>query len=269
MANTRAEDAEKQTPQEPMPSSKQKTPEPTNQEQEAPATVTKPEAEGEALPEGTKERTTQQFEKLQKQLQEERKQRMELETLVSSGKQTPDPKGNEFYDPGTGMVDAGKLKQNIDLAQQTAQRAEAAVKNQQQMDERRQEVDAHEAYPQLNPDADPKTFNGDFYRKTRAVLTDSMVYPEQYGGRKLTLKEAADMVGGNTPKAVADAKELGAKEAVESLTPKEQASLEATGRSDRRGDLNSNLEDLQTRSRKGDLEAIVQRLKTSSSVAKG
>ena len=77
------------------------------------------------------------------------------------------------------------------------------------------------------------------------------------------------MVRGISSEAAEEAEKKGAKKAVEDLTPKEQASLEATGRSDQRSETVSSLEDLRQRSRRGDLEAVVERLKNIPPVGKG
>lgn len=68
---------------------------------------------------------------------------------------------------------------------------------------------------------------------------------------------------------VEQAKKEAASEAVEQLTPKEQASLEAAGNPGRRSQANSNLPDLQQRTRKGDLEAVMERIKNISAVGRG
>ena len=60
-----------------------------------------------------------------------------------------------------------------------------------------------------------------------------------------------------------------AAETIEKLSPKEQASLEATGSPGRRNQADDTLPDLQSKTRKGDLDAVMARLKAIPSVGKG
>ena len=87
-----------------------------------------------------------------------------------------------------------------------------------------------------------------------------MVNPQDYNNKQLSYKEAADLAKGVSSKVIAEAEKVGATKAIEGLTPKEQASLEATGRSDRRTEV-SDLDTLKQNTRRGDLGSIVERLK--------
>jgi DNA repair exonuclease SbcCD ATPase subunit len=251
-----------------MPSSQQKTTEPKAAEATVPSKSEVPAqpAEGDVqLPEGVSERTTEQFDKLKAQNQE-LKQQLESqkgspdEPILGAVQQPttplPEPQSvvDSFYNAETGEVDIQalrsfeqdlvKTKQELGSLKQTFQNERDAV----------QEEAAYEAHPDL------KT-NKDLRRKARAVYVDSMINPQDYGNKIISLKEATDLVKTSSDKAVEAAEKAGAQQALESLTPKEQAALEATGRSDKRQLTAEELEDLRRRTREGDPEAIMQRLK--------
>ena len=135
-----------------------------------------------------------------------------------------------------------------------------ALKTVQQKEAERQEQEAYATYPELNPNS--KNVDKGFFRKTRAVLMDSIINPQDYGGKPLTLKQAADFVKKPEAAAAAQGEQAGVQKALSQLTPKEQASLEATGRSDRRSQTLPT-ENLAERSREGDVNAVVERLKRS------
>ncbi len=103
-----------------------------------------------------------------------------------------------FRDPITGdeMIDREKLTKNLSAIQQEAMQArEMAMQAQQQakaQEKDRQEREAFTQYPELNPRS--QKYDGDFNKKTRAFLTDSMLNPEDYGGRSMSFREAADLV---------------------------------------------------------------------------
>ena len=168
---------------------------------------------------------------------------------------------NSYVDPN-GNIDINGLNNAIYSAQQRAANAEQTV---QRWIEDQQTQEAHKAHPELNPNADK--FDPVLHKKTRALLMDSMLNPGDYNGRALTYKQAADLAKGVTLQAIADAEKVGAQKAIENLTPKEQASLEATGRSDRRTQVDS-FESLRVRTRKGDKTAIMERLKNIPEVGR-
>ncbi len=254
--------AEDRTQQEQMPSSEQK---PVSQGGTASAAAAKQEPEtakspGDklALPDGVRERTREQFEKLKAQ---NREMKQMLEQFLAGAKQPqPTTQGGEveqFIDPATGEVDVASLNKAFAEAKQ---KADLALKTIQQKEAERQEQEAYATYPELNPNSEK--VNKEFFRKTRAVLMDSIINPQDYGGKPLTLKQAADFVKKPEQAAAAQGEQAGVQKALSQLTPKEQASLEATGRSDRRGEtLPSG--DLAEKSREGDLAAVVERLKRS------
>ena len=253
---------ETQTQEEAMPTSEQQTT--PEMEEAAPQQEVSEPAIGTGdldLPESAKERTAQQFAKLQEQLRSERARRVKAETNFGYSNQDQESKGlDQYVDPITGTVDVNGLNKVISDTDRRAKRAEEAIGRFERSAQEQQEREALATHPELDPSS--KDYREDLYASSRAILMDSMVYPESYGGKTLTLKEAADRAKSLVGSAVKQAKEEGAKEARENLTPKEQASLEATGRSDRRTQLSNDIEILRQQSRRGDLNSIVERMRS-------
>ncbi len=244
----------------PMPSEEQKTPETQEIQQDASQEGSVETKSEEGLPEEVKDRTKKEFEKLQRQLREERSARERLESQFQS-LQPKEPVLPPVYDPNTGLLDEEALSQRDRLTQealQRAARAEEAVSNYEKVQEERE---MFSAYPELDPNMDK--FDEELSHQVAAIKLHSMVSPEAYGGKQLSGKEAADFLAKRGQKALEAVKQQGAKEAIEQLSPKEQAALEATGSSGRRTQV-SNLDDLRKRSRKGDTDAIIERLKALS-----
>lgn len=269
MANDdRAEQgAEKETQQEPMPSSEQKTPESDADGQASRYAGDSSQAEG--LPEGASDRTRNEFEKLKgsnselaQQLREERARREYMETVFNQlqpkSKQQQEKGLEPIYDPETGLINEQALS-DIQRKALEAERTVQTLEQQQKQFIREQENrEAFTAYPELDPNG--KSFDKKLHVETRRVLIDSMLNPDDYDGKQLSFKEAADLVKGGSTKYLEQAKKEGAKEAVEQLTPKEQAGLEATGTPGRRAQSGNRLEDLQQRTRRGDTLAVIERL---------
>lgn len=246
-----------ETQEAPMPSAEQQTPETQEVTQDAPQEGSvKPES-GEGLPEEAKDRTKKEFEKLKRDLYNERMRREQLESRFQS-MQPKAPALPPVYDPETGLLNEQALSQRDRLTQEAldrAARAEEAVQNYEKVQEERE---LFSSYPELDNNNDK--FDEELSHQVAAIKLHSMVSPEVYGGKQLSAKEAADFLSKRGQKALEAVKQQGAKEAIEQLTPKEQASLEATGSSGRRTQV-SNLDDLRSRSRKGDSDAIMERLK--------
>ena len=239
------------TPQEPMPSSEQQSQEATPVEGNIPT----------RLPEDASQRTRTQFEKLQTQLAEEKARRAQAESLFESlrvGNAPYQTEGAE-YAPN---VYGDDLENRIQTAEERASRAEREV---QSWTEDQQSKEALEAHPDLDPKS--KDHNKSFYKATRAILLDSIINPQDYSGRQLSYKEAADLAKSMNNKELSEAERVGAEKALEQLSPKEQAALEATGRSDRRTSAES-AEELSYRTQHGDLDAIMARLKKIPPVAR-
>ncbi len=235
-------------------------------------TETSKEVAENELPDEASERTKSRFDELTRQLSEERQSRKALEDAFKTLKpkevqqeETLKP----IYDPDTGLLNEEVLtdyqRRTIE-AEKRATQAEQAVqqyteKQKQEYQEKEQEreaLEAYEAHPDLNPT--DKAFDQNLSSVTSSIMLRSMLHPEEFGDKQLSFKQAGDKAKELVGKIAAGAKAQGAQEAIEQLSPKEQAALEATGSSNRRSD-NSNLEDLKRRTRRGDESAIIERLK--------
>lgn len=256
---------ENDTQESPMPSENQQTAQPSEVEETAgqeteQAASTKSEAE--TLPENASERTRDQFEKLRNQLREEKTRREYMESVFQSTQTKPPEPVQEqpIYDPNTETFDYNRLndvQKRTYVAEQRAARAEQAV---QQYLHEQENRETYKEFPELNPN-DMRTFNKDLHVTTRQILLDSMVNPQDYNNKQLSFREAATLAKTRLPGAIESAKKEGAKEAMEQLTPKEQASLEAVGSPSRRGEALGELEELRRKTRKGDSRASIERMK--------
>jgi hypothetical protein len=267
-----------QATQEPaMPTGEQKTPESATVEgavqPSAEVTPTTPTEEG--LPSDVSERTRREFEKLRDDLRNERAKRVETERMFGQPNQPTPPQFfptqqpvTQVYDPNTGLLNEQALN-DIQLkaqkAEERATKAEQAIANFQIEQQSRE---AYIAHPELDPKS--KEFDEDLNKRTRAFALDSMIHPEDYSGKSLSFKEAADLAKSNLPaKKVEEVKKEAAKEAIEQLTPKEQASLQAVGSPAARQGVETPLENLRFKTRKGDQDAIVERLSHIPVVGRG
>jgi hypothetical protein len=248
--------AENETQQVATPTTEQQTTEPSK------------EVAGNELPNEASERTKARFDELTNQLREERQRREALEGAFKTLK--PEAKTEQdqpIYDPDTGLLNEQALT-NVQLRAQEAEKTAQEAKTElQQLKEERikqsqeiEDMEAYQAHPELNP-KDEK-FNKDLRDMTASLMLQSMVHPEQFGDKQLTHKEAGDRAKELVAKISGNVKEEAAKEAIEQLSPKEQAALEATG-SNKRSDV-ADISNLRYRTRKGDEDAIVARLKRMS-----
>lgn len=238
------------------------------------------------LPENVTDRTREQFEKLtdsNKKLleankllyQELAKKNQSEQTFApiqqpnipdSQGVKIPDVDKFVEIDPITGeqYVDETKLRTAISDANARAVRAEQAVTNyirqQQAVEEDKQTREAFTTYPELNPGGG--NFDKEMHRRTRSILLDSMMNPTDYDGRALTFKEAADMAKSQTDKEATQLEKKVEGQRQESLANKEEASLEATGKTGFTAPATQSAEDsdLVRRTRLGDPWALAQRL---------
>jgi hypothetical protein len=261
---------------------------PAPQEPTAPAQTTPQVPTSEpTLPTGVSERTSEQFDKLKdsnKKLYEANlllQQELNRKQQAEQSLQTPvvvdapkDPKLEQFIDtdPVTGeqFVNEERLKKSIQEAQSRAEKAEKTVQSfvQQQnaREEQRQTEEAFKAYPELDPSNEK--FDASLTRRTRAFLIDSMMNPQDYSGKTLSFREAADLAKGQTGQPVAPAPvqpKIEDKKEEGNLAGKEQASFAAQGASSsaqqtQAPSSDTDLVDLQYRSRRGDVWAIAQRL---------
>lgn len=255
------------TQPEPVPSSEQQTTKPVETAEvveETPEAKPVKAEEDLKLPEDAKERTTQQFEKLKRELAQERERRSRLERSFATNQPSTAPSTlPEWYDPKTGEVDVAKLQEREQLMQTKITKMESQLSGVTRVSEKKQEEEAYAAYPELNPNR--KDFNEDFQKQVISHLATE--YAE---GKAPSIKEAADNIMRIAEKVAKKAEKEGAKKALESLSPKEQAALEATGRSDKRlpsVDYGAIRAQTRTGGRTG-AEAIMQRLSKISSVGK-
>ena len=210
----------------------------------------------EGLPEDARERTKREFEKLQTNLREERTRREYYEQLFQQ--MQPQEEQLKFVDPLTGLPNEEALANLSKQTQEAIQRAQKAeqIALQNQIDQENKTV--YTVHPELNPDN--KSFNQDLHNLTRSFLLDSMVNPDGYEGKNLSFMDAAEkakkLIGTN----LEEAKKQGATEAIEQLTPKEQASLDAVGSPSRRSDVNDDLDTLRQKSRDRGEEARLARI---------
>lgn len=228
---------------------------------------------GNGLPNEASERTKESFERLTSELAEERRRRQALEDAYSTlkPKQTVQPETTQpIYDPETGLLN----EQALTTVQQRAEQAEReAHKTREELnkylEERKQEAyekedqEAYAAHPELNP-KNKDVFNKELRDVTAAIKLQSMLHPEDFGNRQLSHKEAGDKAKELIAKISGNVKQEAAQEAIEQLSPKEQAALEATGSNARVHDSQTR-ESLKQATRKGDVNAIMQRLKNIQS----
>lgn len=186
----------------------------------APATPTipAPAAPAPAAPaQDVSDRTTEQFQKLldsNRQLYEQNEEmRRELRTKLTPPAPAPIPQQQveDFIetDAETGQryINEQRLQSTVNELKEAAKRAEQKADNfaktAQDREIERQNREAFNAFPELNPSA--QNFDKDFNLQTRALIMDSWVNPADYGGRPLEFIEAASKVRGWKQVAVANA----------------------------------------------------------------
>lgn len=212
------------------------------------------------LPQGTSQRTSEQFEKLvdsnhrlneaYQLLQQQLAQKAQMEQQYARPQpvapvvqpQVQPQQQDPFVevDPYTGeqTVRVDKLKQALDESTQRAVRTEQAlqtyIEQQRKEEENRQTNEAYRAHPELNP-VNADKYSPDFIVRTRRILVDSVMSPQDYGGRPYTFKEAADIARQelNMPTAAAPVATPATQQAVNTqvLENREQAALAAQGSS--------------------------------------
>lgn len=267
----------------PMPSADQQVP---GQNQVDNAVVPEMEAPAQpttepSLPEGVSERTTREFERLREELRAERQRRLNTNATFNSfaPRQIPVPEPTPLYDPTTGLLNERVFSETQRAAQEARVRAERAeqqlgeMQRQQLMSEdERQFIEAKSTYPELDFE-NPKVFNKDLHVDVRRILQDSLLNPLDYGlkgNKSLTYKQAADIAKGRSTKVLDKVREEAGAKAVEQLTPKEQASLEATGTPSRRNDTSDEEQaGLSYATRRGDDAAIIARMRKIPVAGKG
>lgn len=238
-------EAENATQLPAMPTGEQQTTDPV-QPTEAVETQTSEVTDESGLPSDAKERTREQFEKIQSQLREERTRREYYESVFNT-MNTPKVETPPVYDPESGLINEKVL---TDLQRQTqeanarAQRAESMASSYIAQQEER---DAYTSHPELSEKS--------FMAQTRGIMYDSQVNPQEYG-KQFSLKEAADYLKSATAPVKAQAQ----KEVLEQIASKEQATLEAAGTGGRTSTPDGDEEQLVYDSRRGNVDALAARL---------
>lgn len=164
------------------------------------------------------DRTSEQFKKLtesnkrlleaNKILQESLTRQKQTQTATP---QVVEPVVEQFVevDPVSGeqYVNQDKLKKVIEDTNARAVRAEQAVEkyvqeqqkleqNRQLLEQQKQEKEAFEAFPEVNPSSE--RYDRELSKRTEALLLHSYMHPEDYGGFALTFKQAAEAARGQT-----------------------------------------------------------------------
>lgn len=205
------------------------------------------QAQAPQLPDDTRDRTRNEFEKLiesNRRLAEENARLAEMSRATRqpaptapSTSQAVDP--NDFIETnpisGEKYLNDEKLRNKLNELNTKASRAEQIIQSYMEETQRKeiqsQNDEAFAAYPELNPTGDK--YDTTFVKQVRGILQDSMWNAEEYGGRPLSFKAAADFVRQqNTPKVVAApvVDEKAAKAASDAAqAAKEQSSAQATG----------------------------------------
>ena len=247
------------TQTETMPASTQKTPKVEGQA----------ETKGE-LPEDATKRTKEQFDKLKSNYREERDKRIKMEKEFQAMQLKPQPQkptGEDWFNAETGEVDLVKLREERGRETNRIAKLEQQVQGVQKQTQAQQEKEVFDLYPELNPSGEE--FNEPLHDAVSGYITTQLLK-----GNNPTFKEGAEAVlqigSSESQKTTQKAEKAGAKKALEQLSPKERASLEATGRSDKRPQ-SKDLDFLSRESRRGDsrgVEAIYERLKGITQVGK-
>ena len=250
----------------------------------------------EQLPTDTREKTREQFDKLldsnrrlfeaNELLRREMTQRTTAQQTYAPIQQTPAPATQQVNeadfvetDPTTGekFINTQRMTQRINEVNSRASRTEEAVKNyiktSEQREIERQSKETYTVYPELNPGTptslNPK-FDEKFNKQVRGVLLDSMYNPNDYSGRPLSFKEAADFVKATTlstqpssaPAPTKKEKEAQAAAEAASKDLKTQGSVQVPSQPQNAPQPASDedIQRLRLRTRMGDSEALARRL---------
>ncbi len=216
------------------------------------------------LPDEASERTKSRFDELTMQLKEERQRREALESAFQTLKPKDEPtKPEAIYDPTTGLLNEQALT-NVQLraqeaekqAQMTQKQLDGYLEDQKKQNQAREDQEAFTAHPELDPKNDK--FNKDLRDVTASIMLQSMVHPEEFGNKQLTHKEAGDKAKELIAKISGNVAKTAAQEAIEQLSPKEQAALAATGSTNHAQE--TDLATLRRRTQRGDTNALMERL---------
>jgi len=255
-------------------------------------------------------RTTEQFDKLldsnrellevNKVLRDTQAEREAANKQVSPLNQPPvqtqtqekvNPEDFVEVDPVTGdkFINEVKLKAKISELKEQSSNAQKAVQNYIKTSEARendrQNRETFASYPELNPKTE--SFDKEFNRKVRSVLLDSMMSPNDYSGRSLEFKEAADYVKAHSSNVKTDVTEITTPTTTQPATPAEPVAgqpstpvdaaqdLKAQAAADTAGQqpatrpqsvTDEDMTELVKKTREGNLEAIARRLANTDHV---
>ena len=282
------------------------TPEPVAQTPPVPVAIPAPVTPA-SLPQETRERTKEQFDKLldsnrrlfetNELLRREMSQRNTAQQTFAPIQQTPpqvqtpqvNPADFVETDPTTGeqYINTQKMTQKMNEVNARASRTEQAVNNyiktSEQREIDRQSKETYSMYPELNPGTstavNPK-FDEKFNKQVRGVLLDSMYNPNDYGGKPLSFKEAADFVKATTPTAQPQPAPAPTKKEQEAVAAAAAASQDLKNQSAAQVQSqpqnapapidDAEIQRLRLRTRLGDSNALAQRLiNTKHIVSKG
>ncbi len=276
-------------PVQPAPQPVVSAPEPVAPAPVPQAPVAPAPAMPEPLPVDAAERTRQQFEKLiesNRRLFEEnenlRRQREQQSNAARAQQQQPSVNPNDFVevDPNTGekMINEQRLRARLEElsnskseVEQLKQAFQGYIKANETKEVERQEKETYAAYPELNPQS--ANFDPTFNRLVRATLTDSFYAQDDYGGRSLSFKEAADAVKAIYPNKNAQPAAVTAEEqaaiaaaAQQAQTVREQGSAQAVSQPRNQVETaqadEAELQNLQYRTRYlNDTNALAERIK--------
>jgi len=254
-------------------------------------------------PQSMTDRTQEQFSKLldsnkrlfeaNEQLRKEMEQRRQQQDVFAGVQRTPppqaptaqpqtvDPRDFVETDPVSGeqYINQAKLNARLEEVTQRASKAEQAIqqyiKTAEEREIERQNAEAFASYPELKPGVEK--FDAKLHRQVRGVLYDSMLNADEYGGRPLTFREAADFVTGKVSKeqqvSKAKAEEnAGTADSADAAAQalKEQGSAQASSQPQNapvQSD-SDELMQLRVRTRYGDDEALARRIMNTDHVLK-
>ena len=265
---------------------------------QAPAQAAAPAPVAAALPQDTRDRTREQFDKLldsNKRLYEtnealkreisQRQASAQTFAPIQNAQPTPMPQVNrdEFtvVDPVTGdkYIDDQRLQARMNELKEKAARAENAIQSYIKTSENReidrQNREAFAAHPELNPN-DSTHFDAVFHKQVRGIILDSMYNPDEYGGKPLGFKDAGDLARTLYPKAAAqpapvtqtDDEKKRAAAAAQVIKEQGSAQVQSQAQNAPQPTYDADILNLRNKTRYGDTRALAQRLLNTEHIVK-
>ncbi len=250
-----------------------------------------------ALPQDTRDRTREQFDKLlesNKRLFEtnealrkeigQRQASAQTFAPIQNAQPTPTPQVNrdEFtvIDPVSGekYIDDQRLQARLaelrDKASRAEQTIQSYIKTTENREIDRQNREAFAAHPDLNPS--DKSFDPTFHKQVRGIILDSMYNPDEYGGRPLGFKDAGDLARTLYPKkatsvapvAQTDDEKKRAAAAAQALKEQGSAQVQSQPQNAPQPTYDADLLNLRNKTRYGDTKALAQRLLNTEHIVK-